>query len=185
MEEQTKEVETQSSGESNSNKTMLIIVAVVGVIVIAVGAFFLTRSRSGTDAVTDTAIEDETVQDEAMVDDETSMPATHSGEEEIVEEDESMTEEEAKEISVSGFSFGLEPSSLTLKAGEKVSLTFVPEDAVHNFVIEGTDIATEVIPGGEETTIEFTAPEEPGEYTYYCSVGNHRAQGMEGTLIVE
>ncbi len=24
-----------------------------------------------------------------------------------------------------------------------------------------------------------------GEYKYYCAVGNHRAEGMEGTLTVQ
>jgi plastocyanin len=26
---------------------------------------------------------------------------------------------------------------------------------------------------------------EPGEYEIYCAIGDHRAQGMEGTLTVE
>ena len=26
---------------------------------------------------------------------------------------------------------------------------------------------------------------EAGEYTYYCPVGSHRQQGMEGTLTVQ
>jgi plastocyanin len=26
---------------------------------------------------------------------------------------------------------------------------------------------------------------KPGEYEYYCPVGNHKAEGMEGTLSVQ
>jgi len=34
------------------------------------------------------------------------------------------------------------------------------------------------------TSVEFVADQE-GAFEYYCSVGNHRQQGMKGTLIVE
>jgi len=32
--------------------------------------------------------------------------------------------------------------------------------------------------------VEFTA-DTPGEFEYYCSVGQHRANGQVGKLIVE
>jgi plastocyanin len=32
--------------------------------------------------------------------------------------------------------------------------------------------------------VEFT-PNIVGEFEYYCSVGDHRAKGMTGTIIVE
>ena len=48
---------------------------------------------------------------------------------------------------------------------------------------DGNDIGgTEMIPPGESTT--FTVDLEPGEYVFYCSVGNHRAMGMEVTVTV-
>ena len=36
---------------------------------------------------------------------------------------------------------------------------------------------------GEEQTITFVA-DKTGGFEFYCSVGNHRAMGMVGTLIV-
>lgn len=87
----------------------------------------------------------------------------------------------------------------------------LPENAMgHNFVLlqQGTDVAdfaqkaatasgndyipegtnevivhTEMIGGGEETSIEFTAP-EPGTYDFICSFPGHYVQ-MRGKFIVE
>lgn len=56
----------------------------------------------------------------------------------------------------------------------------------NEYIPEGTDevIAhTEMLGGGEETTIEFTAP-ATGEYTFICSFPGHYAL-MNGTFIVE
>ena len=44
---------------------------------------------------------------------------------------------------------------------------------------------TEMIGNGEEVTITFTVPEEPGEYDFICSFPGHYAAGMYGTLNVQ
>jgi uncharacterized cupredoxin-like copper-binding protein len=57
--------------------------------------------------------------------------------------------------------------------------------ATHDFVVErdGSEVAaTETIAPGTSTTL--TVDLEPGEYVVYCSVGNHRAMGMEVTVTV-
>lgn len=185
MEEQSQEAQP-SSEDKGSNKMMLMGIGLVGVVVIAAGAFFLMRGKSSTESATDTAMEEDMMVKDEMMEEDSSMPASDStGDEMMVEDDDAMMEEDVREITVNGFSFGYTPSSLTMKAGEKIRLTFISDDMVHDFIVEGTDIATDQIKGGDQTVIEFTAPEEPGEYTFYCSVGNHRAQGMEGTLTVE
>lgn len=56
----------------------------------------------------------------------------------------------------------------------------------NEYIPEGSDevIAhTELIGGGESTTIEFEAP-EPGTYTFICSFPGHFVQ-MQGQFIVE
>ena len=55
----------------------------------------------------------------------------------------------------------------------------------HALEIEGggEEFETEVLQGGDTATLE--ADLKAGEYKWYCPVGNHAAQGMEGTLTVE
>lgn len=91
----------------------------------------------------------------------------------------------AREIVVKGDEFSFSPSSIALRAGEKVKLTFNNVGSFsHNFTIEGLGVATKTIGGGKSDTIEF-AVEESGTYATFCSVGNHRTQGMEGDLTAE
>jgi len=89
------------------------------------------------------------------------------------------------EIAVEGNEFKFTPSSITVKQGEKVKLTFKNAGKYpHNFVIADLDVSTETIQPGEETTVEFT-PEKTGEFRFICSVGDHEEQGMRGSLIIE
>ena len=45
--------------------------------------------------------------------------------------------------------------------------------------------ATKLLGPGQNDTIEFTAPAEPGEYTFLCSFPAHLYAGMRGIMIVE
>lgn len=90
---------------------------------------------------------------------------------------------EVRIINVNGANFKFDPEEITVKKGERVKLVFTAGDMQHDWVVEGMGIRTKVIKAGEKTQIEFI-PTEAGEFEYYCSVGNHRAQGMVGTLIV-
>ena len=80
-----------------------------------------------------------------------------------------------------------EPAALTAKAG-KVTITMTNPDGnnlPHDVALEGSGVneTGEVVqPGG---TSEVTATLKPGKYTFFCSVGSHRQNGMEGTLTVE
>jgi plastocyanin len=78
-------------------------------------------------------------------------------------------------------------SELTASAGE-VTITMDNPDGngmPHDVAIEGdgVDATGEVVqPGG---TSEVSADLKAGTYTFYCSVGQHRQAGMEGTLTVQ
>ena len=94
------------------------------------------------------------------------------------------SDDEVLELTVEGFSFGYSEDVITVAAGQKVRITFVNTGGTHDFVIEGTEFRTPIIKGGDSSVLEFTI-DEAGEYSFYCSVGSHRAAGMEGTLIVQ
>ncbi len=83
-----------------------------------------------------------------------------------------------------------EPKEIGVESSTVVSLTLQHEGSAtipHDIVFEldgGRKAASNKIRGGETDALGFVAPAEPGEYVFYCSVGNHRSRGMEGKLVV-
>jgi plastocyanin len=90
---------------------------------------------------------------------------------------------QVREINVSNAGMTFNPNTLSVKQGERVRITFNNTGGTHDLNIEGYDVGTQVIQAGQSESFEFTA-DEAGEFEYYCSVGNHRAMGMRGTLTV-
>ena len=82
--------------------------------------------------------------------------------------------------------FAFDPSELEAAAGEVTIEMDSPDgtQAPHAVSLEGGGVSEsgEVVQAGGSSTV--TADLEPGEYTYFCPVGDHRDEGMEGTLTV-
>lgn len=98
---------------------------------------------------------------------------------------EATTTSEMREITVDGNEFSFTPASLSLMAGEKIKLTFNNKGKFpHNLTIDELGVATKTTKPGETDGIEFTVS-KTGNFEMYCGVGNHRAQGMEGTVDVK
>lgn len=89
----------------------------------------------------------------------------------------------ARRIEVTATSFEFDPKEITVTAGEDIAVVLTSEDLLHDFTIDELD--AHVTSDVEETSEGGLRAEEPGRYTYYCSVPGHRDAGMEGTLIVE
>lgn len=87
------------------------------------------------------------------------------------------------EIRVSAKNFSYTPTSLVVKKGQKVTLILQNTEGNHDFVIKEMNIKTPVIASGKDAKVTFT-PDKVGTFEYYCSVGNHRAMGMSGTITV-
>ncbi len=80
--------------------------------------------------------------------------------------------------------YAFSPKDLSAKAG-KVTITMdnpAGDKAPHAVAIEG-DASGNIAQPGSESTVSVDL--EPGTYTFYCPVGDHREEGMEGTLTVE
>lgn len=86
-------------------------------------------------------------------------------------------------IEVSAVEFAFSLSDTPTAAGTYTFELTNDGSMSHDLVIEGVNgAATDIV--GPGATDSFTVTLEPGEYTMYCSVGNHRAQGMEVTFTV-
>lgn len=86
-------------------------------------------------------------------------------------------------FTVTGSNFAFSPNTMTVKQGDVVQVTFKNGDGFHDFVIDELGVNSGRIKDGEEATVTFTAS-KVGSFEYYCSVGEHRAMGMVGTLTV-
>lgn len=105
----------------------------------------------------------------------------------VLEGDTSVTEmvvAEVKEFTVTGANFSFNPSSITVKKGDRVKITFINSEGFHDWKIDEFGAATKQTKAPTTEVLEFTA-DKVGSFEYYCSVGSHKAMGMVGTLKVE
>lgn len=148
------------------NKTFVTII-----ILIIIGALGYWLFAGDSEPTVDENETDETAEEET---------------ENVVEENEDEDEEEqVKEFNLTGENFAFSEDELVVNEGDLVRVTFSSTQGTHDFVIDEFDVETDTVdPKDGEVVIEFIA-DQAGEFEYYCSVGNHREQGMFGTLIVE
>ena len=94
-----------------------------------------------------------------------------------------------KQFSLTGVNFrfrmgDVENPELKVKQGDKVRIDFTSAQGFHDFVIDEFSASTQQVMTGNSTFVEFIA-DKKGTFEYYCSVGQHRQNGMRGNLIVE
>lgn len=89
-----------------------------------------------------------------------------------------------KEFTVSGGNFYFTPKTMTVNKGDTVKITLKNAGGTHDLKIDEFNVATPRINSGQSATITFVA-DKTGTFEYYCSVGEHRAMGMFGTLTVK
>jgi len=80
-----------------------------------------------------------------------------------------------------------EPSTLTVKAGQPVTLTFTNSgQTVHDWSLaQGAGQPVKIsATGGQSASGTFTI-DRPGTYTFICSQPGHEAGGMKGTITAQ
>lgn len=88
------------------------------------------------------------------------------------------------EVTIEGSEFKFVPNKIEAKKGDTVRVMFKNSGTMsHDFVIDEFGVATNQLGEGEDEEVEFV-PDKTGTFNFYCSVGDHRAKGMQGTLLV-
>ncbi len=85
-------------------------------------------------------------------------------------------------VTMEAVNFFFSPKTIEAKPGEKINIFFSKNVGFHTFVIDELNVKFAIKEG---EGLIFQAPTEPGSYAFYCDIGSHRANGMEGTLIVK
>ncbi len=153
------------------NKKLVIGISAV---VLLMGGFWLLNNNQPMTEPEPTDEIENVENDSEMIEEETTENQA----------DEAMTDDSTvKEFAVGGGGFYFDPAELTVTEGDTVRIVFTNEGGVHDWVIDEFDARTPIIQAGETSTIEFVA-DQVGTFEYYCSVGEHRAMGMVGNLIV-
>jgi plastocyanin len=89
----------------------------------------------------------------------------------------------AASVTIEAHDIYFTPKSITAPAG-KLDIHYQEDGSQqHTLVIDGVKgFKLEVGPGSK--TASATVDLKAGEYTYYCTIPGHRAQGMQGTITV-
>ena len=155
-------------------KTALGIIIIV--ILLGGGWYFYNQSNTAGSQYADAMME-ENHESDTMMEEDGAMMEKDGG---------AMMEEGVNSVSfdVTGNNFAFSQTEIRVKKGDKVTINFTSTGGFHDWVVDQFFAATDRVNEGGSSSVTFVA-DETGSFEYYCSVGNHRAQGMVGTLIVE
>lgn len=160
--------------------TSKVIIAVVILLLLGGGAYFYFQNKEGQ-MVNERDSDDAVMTQSAEPD---SSPAAMATDGAKTASDEGSMEVGVKEFTINGSNFKFEPAVMSVNKGDKVKITFKNDGGFHDFTLDEFGVQTKQLAAGASETVEFTA-NKVGDFEYYCSVGNHRAMGMKGTLTVK
>ncbi len=156
----------------NTNKnTIIVIIVVIAVLIVGI---FVTKGTSNTEVM----VTPSQAPSEDVVTQVTVIPSGSTGS----SDPEAINDVLIVEIEAGSFYY--KPNEIKVKKGQKVQIVISSVSMMHDFVIDELGVKLPIVKNGETGTVEFVA-DQVGEFEYYCSVGQHRAQGQVGTLVVE
>ena len=166
---------------------MTKLLIALAIIVVGGGAFLYFQPAEAPvttegDAMGDTMLagsDDAMKHDDSMVGGDAMM-----GDEGKMMEDGTMMEEATVTVDLTGKNFEFSKKEIRVKEGDVVKINFTSESGFHDWVVDEFNAKTAQVQGGNSSSVTFVA-DKKGTFEYYCSVGQHRANGMVGTLIVE
>ena len=86
-------------------------------------------------------------------------------------------------IDLTGKNYSFSKKEIRVKEGDAVAINFTSESGFHDWVVDEFNARTKQVQTGNSSSVTFVA-DKKGTFEYYCSVGQHRANGMFGKLIV-
>lgn len=87
-------------------------------------------------------------------------------------------------FNITGKMFEYSIKEIRVKKGDLVTINFESTDGLHDIVNDEIGFRTEAVNPGKKTSLTFLA-DKTGTFEYYCSIGQHRQNGMVGKLIIE
>lgn len=84
-------------------------------------------------------------------------------------------------------SLKFDPSTITVKAGQPVQLTLTNTGQMqHDWSLNsGAAQPVKIVANAGQTAVGTFTIQEPGTYTFICSVPGHAAAGMQGTITAQ
>jgi heme/copper-type cytochrome/quinol oxidase subunit 2 len=172
--EREQEVEKPEEPQEKNKMNLMIPIAIVVIVLILVAVgYFLLKSRQNSN--TEGMVQGESVTSESM----DELPSSTDS---MSEDSEAMSDAEV--INVEGGLYYFKPNEITVKKGQRVKIVLTSVEGMHDFVLDEFNVKSSRVQAGQTTEVEFT-PDKTGTFEFYCSVANHRALGMKGSLVVE
>lgn len=172
------------------NNTTKYIIGLVIVIILGAGAFLIFGNSDNDTNQSSTAQNktNDTVDSRNAADEATDESVMDSG----TDTDDNSTNTansdsaQVKTFNIDAFAFGFEPNTITASPGDKVTINLSNSGGMHDFVIDELNVESDIIESGETDTVSFTIPQDAAgkSYEFYCSISDHRKQGMVGTLVI-